>query len=488
MIQEEQNRIKRLGKIRKLGIDPYPTNVLRTHYCQEVKDNFDKLINKKNISLVGRLRLIRCHGKISFAQIEDGTGKIQICFRQDIVGKDDYEKFKNLIDVGDFLEVKGELFKTKKGEKTLLIKEYVLLTKTLLPLPEKWHGLVDIETRFRKRYLDLIANPKVKKIFKKRSLIIKLIREFFDQHGFIEVETPILQPIPGGANARPFVTHHNALDIDLYLRIAPELYLKRLIIGGFEKVYEIARCFRNEGIDFAHNPEFTQIEFYQAYANYKDLMKLTEEFMQFILENVEKKKKINYQGKEIDFSVPYPRITFRDALIRFAQIDIEKEKSKEQLLEIGQKYNLEIDPNWGKGKILDEIYKELVRPKIIQPTFLVDHPVELSPLAKRKKDNPNYVERFQLIVSGIEICNAFSELNDPLDQEKRFKEQQKLRELGDKEAQSYDKDFIEALKYGMPPTAGEGIGIDRLVAILCNVHNIKEIILFPTMRPINNNG
>lgn len=482
MIQEEKERIKRLKKLKELGIDPYPSFTSRSHVCKEVKDNFNKLL-KKNISLAGRLRLIRYHGKLTFVQIEDETGKLQICLRQDVLGNEKYKIFKTLIDIGDFLQVEGELFKTKKGEKTLLVKKYVLLAKALLPLPEKWHGLANVELRFRKRYLDLIANPEIKKIFEKRSLIIKLIRKFFNERGFIEVETPILQPIPGGANARPFVTHHNALDIDLYLRIAPELYLKRLIIGGFGKVYEIARCFRNEGIDYAHNPEFTQVEFYQAYTDYKQLMKLTEEFMQFILENVEGKREINYQGKKINFTPPYPKITFRDALIKFAQIDIEKEKTKEKLLKIAQKRNLEVNQNWGKGKILDEIYKELVRPKIIQPTFLIDHPVELSPLAKRKKDNPDYVERFQLIVSGLEICNAFSELNDPLDQEERFKEQQKLKELGDQEAQSFDEDFIEALKYGMPPTAGEGIGIDRLVAILSNVHNIKEVILFPTMRP-----
>jgi lysyl-tRNA synthetase class 2 len=352
-----------------------------------------------------------------------------------------------------------------------------------LPLPEKWHGLADIETRFRQRYLDLIANPEVKEIFKKRSLLIKLIREFFDTRGFLEVETPILQPIPGGANARPFVTHHNALDIDLYLRIAPELYLKKLIVGGFEKVYEIARCFRNEGIDWAHNPEFTQIEFYQAYADYNDLMKLTEDLMKFLVQKICGKLKINYQDKEIDFTPPYPKITYREALIKFTGIDLEEFKTREMLLTKAKNISLEVEKTWSRGKIIDEIFKELVRPKLINPTFIIDEPIELSPLAKKKPDNPNYVERFHFLVAGMEICNAYSELNDPLDQEERLREQEGARAVGEEEAQWFDEDFIEALKYGMPPTAGEGIGIDRLAAILANVRNIKEVILFPTMRP-----
>ena len=480
----EEDRLKKLKKIRELKINPYPARLKRTQEIINIRKNFDVLVKeKKEVVLVGRLRSIRTHGKISFADIEDGTGKLQICFREDIVGKENYKRFSDLIDVGDFLQIEGELFQTKRGEKTLLAKKYILLTKSLLSLPEKWHGLANVETRFRKRYLDLISNPKVKEIFKKRSLIIRLIREFFNQRAFIEVETPILQPISGGANAQPFITHHNALDIDLYLRIAPELYLKRLIVGGFEKVYEIARCFRNEGIDREHNPEFTQIEFYQAYADYNDLMKSTEALMKFLLENLGEKDSVQYQNEKINFKPPYPRKDFKNILLKETGIDIDQEKNLKELIEKARNLRVEIDDKWGRGKVIDEIYKKLVRPKIIQPTFLINHPIELSPLAKQIPDRPGYVERFQLIIAGTEICNAFSELNDPVEQEKRFNQEQKLANKGDKEAQKLDQDFIEALKYGMPPTAGEGIGIDRLTLILTNTYNIREVILFPTLRP-----
>lgn len=484
MTLQEPIRRQKLEKIIKEGIEAYPARTGRSLSCAEVKENFQKLAkSKKTIILAGRLVLVRGHGGATFAHLNDGTDKFQILLRKDVVGEKQHQFFKDLIDIGDFIEAEGTLFTTKTGEPTLEVKKFKLLTKSLLPLPEKWHGLADMEIRFRQRYLDLIANPEVKKIFEKRSLIIKTIRDFFDQQGFLEVETPILQPIPGGANARPFVTHHNALNIDLYLRIAPELYLKRLIVAGFEKVYEIARCFRNEGIDRAHNPEFTQIEFYQAYADYNDLMKLTENFMESVVKNVCDKLTIEYQGKKIDFTAPYPRITFREALIKYAGIDIEKLKTKELLIAETKKLGLEIDKIWSRGKILDEIFKELIRPKIVDPTFLLDHPIELSPLAKKKPDNPDYVERFQLLIAGMEICNAFSELNDPIDQEERFRQQQSLKEAGEEEAQNFDEDFIEALKYGLPPTAGEGIGIDRLAIILSDVHNIREVILFPTLRP-----
>ena len=474
MSGEEQERLKKLKEISKKGINPYPHVCQRTHICQRAVEDFDKLTKgKKEIVLAGRIKSIRSHGKAAFAHIDDGSGAIQVYFKEDLLGKEKYELFKNLIDIGDFIEVNGILFKTHKGEKTLQIQDWRLLAKTLLPLPEKWHGIRDKELKFRKRYLDLLANPETRELFNKRSLIIKTIRDFFDRHGFLEVETPILQPIPGGAAACPFVTHHNALDIDLYLRIAPELYLKRLIIGGYEKVYEISRCFRNEGIDYAHNPEFTQIEFYQAYVDYNDLMKLTEEFFKELLSKVPGKIK----------KPPYPKITFRDALIKYAQIDIKDYKTRDELAKKANELGLEIDKTFGHGKILDELYKERVRPKLIDPIFLIDHPVELSPLAKKHRDNPRYTERFQLLINGLEVCNAFTELNDPIDQEERFRQQQKLLERGDKEAQRLDLDFIEALKYGMPPTAGEGIGIDRLVAILTDQHSLKEVILFPTMKP-----
>jgi len=507
MINEEESRLKKLDQIKKQGIDPYLSQGDQISKIVEIQKNFDHWFQKERlVKMAGRIRSIRMHGKSCFAHLEDETGRFQIYLKYDLLGEEKYNFFVDLIDVGDFVSTEGKLFLTKKGEQTILVENYQLLTKSLLPLPEKWHGLSDIELRFRKRYLDLLANPEIKEIFQKRSLIIKLTRQFFDELGFIEVETPILQPIPGGANARPFVTHHHALDIDLYLRIAPELYLKRLIIGGFEKVYEIARCFRNEGIDRAHNPEFTQIEFYQAYADYQNLMTLTEKFLEFLLEKIEGKLEIEYQGEKIrtrpstssgqnivfskeenyiqkiNFKAPYTRLSFRQALIDFVQIDIEKFKTREQIATKAKNIGLKVDRSWGRGKILDELYKEFIRPKIIQPTFIIDHPIELSPLAKKKTDNPDYVERFQLIVAGMEVCNAFSELNDPLDQEERFREQQKMREAGDEEAHRIDYDFIEALKYGMPPTAGEGIGIDRLATILCNVHNVKEVIIFPTMR------
>lgn len=496
MTLQESIRRKKLEQIQKLGIEAYPARTGRNLSCAQVKTDFQKLAKaKKNVVLAGRLVLVRGHGGATFVHLNDGTDKFQILFRKDVIGEKEYIFFKDLIDIGDFIEAEGVLFTTKTGEPTLEVKKFKLLTKSLLPLPEKWHGLTDIETRFRQRYLDLIANPEVKKIFKKRSLLIKIIREFFDKRGFLEVETPILQSVPGGANARPFITHHNALDIDLYLRIAPELYLKRLIIGGFEKVYEISRCFRNEGIDRAHNPEFTQIEFYQAYADYNDLMKLTEDFMEFVVKKICGKLTIEYNGstsssrdktsspRKINFKPPYPRITYVEALNKFAGIDLEKLKTREMLLTKAKNIGLEVESNWSRGKIIDEIFKELVRPKLINPTFIIDHPIELSPLAKKKIDNPDYVERFQLLVAGMEICNTFSELNDPIDQEKRFREQERARASGEEEAQRLDKDFVEALKYGMPPTAGQGIGIDRLAAILFDVHNIKEVILFPTMKP-----
>lgn len=481
---EEKERIKKLKEITKKGIAPYPSLTRRTHTCAEAINQFEKLAKKKTrIILAGRIISIRLHGKASFAHIFDGTEKIQVYFKQDVLGKSDYDFFLDLLDIGDFIEARGTLFKTRRGEKTLEVLDFRLLAKALLPLPEKWHGIKDKELRFRQRYLDLVANPETREIFLKRSLAIKIIREFFEGRGFQEVETPVLQPIPGGAAATPFVTHHQALDIDLYLRIAPELYLKRLIVGGYEKVYEMARCFRNEGIDYAHNPEFTQIEFYQAYADYFDLMKLTEDFMKYLVPRITASLAIEYEGKKLNFKPPYPRITFRDALKKYAKIDIEALRDRGALARKAKSLGLEIAPSWSYGKILDELYKELVRPKLIGPIFLIDHPIELSPLAKRREDNPNYVQRFQLLVAGLEVCNGFSELNDPIDQEKRFREQQKLVERGEEEAQRLDLDFVEALKHGMPPTAGEGIGIDRLVAILTGQHSLKEVILFPTLRP-----
>lgn len=469
MSEEAIIRLEKLKAIKDAGINPYPAKSKRTSTNHEAVLNFKEWSKKnKKITLAGRLMSVRGHGGAMFADLKDESGKLQLHFRKDEIKDKDFKVFKDNIDIGDFIEVTGVLFETKRGEKTLRVKSLKLLTKTLLQMPEKWHGLSDVEIRYRKRYLDLIANDEVRLNFYTRSLIVKAIREFFDNENFIEVETPILQPMAGGAAAKPFITHHNALNTDFYLRIAPELYLKRLIVGGFEKVYEIARCFRNEGIDYSHNPEFTQVEFYQAYADYNDLMKLTEKLLPFILQKIGKKNIIEFQGEKINFKPPYPRITFRDAIKKYAKIDIEEHKVNAK----------------NRGKILDDLFKEHVRPKILNPTFITDHPVELSPLAKKKAENPKYVERFQLLLGkGTELTNAFSELNDPIDQEERFKEQQKAKKSGDEEAHPFDKDFIEALKHGMPPTAGFGMGIDRLAAILTDSHNIKEVIIFPTLKP-----
>jgi len=477
-----EERQKKLNNLLSLGMEAYPAKTRRTHTISQVKERFENLASKKvKVVLAGRAKLIREHGKATFVDLEDKE-KLQLYFRLDDLGEENYKLFLQVVDMGDFLEAEGTLFLTHMGEQTMRVENWRMLVKSLLPLPEKWHGLVDVETRFRQRYLDLVSNKDVKDIFFKRSLIVKYLREFFDHKGFIEVETPVLQVIPGGATAKPFITHHNALDLDLYLRVAPELYLKRLLVGGFEKVYEVARCFRNEGVDRAHNPEFTQIEFYEAYKDYNDFMNLTEKLLTFLFEKLKIDFLITYQGQKVNFAPPYPRISFRDAMKEYANIDLEEETEKSLKMK-AKEMGLSIEENWDFSKVLDEIFKEKVRAKIINPIFIIDYPIEISPLAKKTPNNPNYVERFQLIVAGLEICNAFSELNDPLDQRKRFEAQEALLEKGDEEAQRIDEDFITALEYGMPPAAGEGMGIDRLVAILSDVHNIKEVILFPTMRP-----
>lgn len=485
LTDERKARLLKLKEIKEQGVNPYPSTNKRTHTVIEVLNNFDKLIIKKKVvSLAGRLRSVRLHGGLSFSHLEDESGIIQIMVKKDVVGDKVYNFFKNLIDIGDFIRIKGTLFLTKTGEKTVVVESLKLLSKSLAPLPEKWHGLSDIEVRYRQRYLDLIANPQVRMIFKKRSAIIKTIHEFLEKEGFMEVETPILQPIPGGATARPFITHHNALDVNFYLRIAPELYLKRLIVGGFEQVYEIARCFRNEGIDWSHNPEFTQIELYKAYADYNDLMKFVEKFFLYLTKKINGgSTKIVYEKNQIDLAPLYERITFRDILMKLANCDIEKYPDRDGMAQKARELGLEILPSDDRGKIMDEIFKKVVRPKIIKPTFVINHPLELSPLAKKIYDDPRYVERFQLIVGGIELINAFSELNDPIDQHERFMTQEAQRESGDMEAMRIDKDFINALEHGMPPTAGLGMGIDRLTALLTNSHNIKEVILFPTLKP-----
>ncbi|MDO8509722.1 MAG: lysine--tRNA ligase, partial [bacterium] len=433
----------------------------------------------------GRIMTKRDMGRLCFCNLRDDSERLQIAVSEKEIGKEDYKFFVKNFEMGDFISVSGPIFTTHAGEISVMVKKYSIISKTLLPLPEKFHGLNDIEVRYRQRYLDLIANDDSLKIAKVRSVLVREVRNFFDNLGFYEVETPVLQTLYGGAMARPFVTHHNALDIPLYLRIAPELYLKRLIVGGFEKVYEVAKCFRNEGIDNNHNPEFTQIEFYWAYADYNKLMDLMEQLIPTLIQKAGLPLKCTIDNKEVDFTPPYPRRTMRDIIKEYAKIDIENYPDQVSLFNKAKELKVEgIDPKAGRGKLVDDIYKQYARPYIVNPIFMTDHPVELSPLAKKCADDPRYTERFQLLcVGGNELCNAFSELNDPIDQEERFKEQARLGEAGDEESMPYDTDFIEALKHGMPPTAGLGMGIDRLVKLLMNADNLKEVILFPTLKP-----
>ncbi len=482
-IKEDAVRLERLNHLRSLGINAYPSH---TEEKMAIKEAL-LAPEKTEVKIAGRLVSKREMGKISFSHIKDESGKIQVVFSEKELGKDSYKLFTKYFDLGDFLHVSGEIFTTHKGELSILVKNYTLLTKTLLPLPEKFHGLADIETRYRQKYLDLIANEDSMKIAKTRSLVVREIRNYFDSKGFFEVETPVLQSLYGGAAAKPFKTHHNALDIPLYLRIAPELYLKRLIVGGFEKVYEIAKCFRNEGIDNNHNPEFTQIEFYWAYADYNDLMNLIEDFLPKVIRAAGLPLKFQVQDQEVDFTPPYPRKTMRELIKQYAKIDIEEFPDQKSLYAKVKKMNIDgVDESTGYGKMVDEIYKTFARPKIVNPVFMIDHPVELSPLAKRKTDDPKYVERMQLVcVGGNELCNGFSELNDPLDQESRFKDQERLHEAGDEESMPYDEDYVTALKHGMPPTAGLGMGIDRLIKLLVDAPNLKEVILFPILKPEN---
>ena len=424
----------------------------------------------------------RVHGKAGFADLQDFEGKIQLYFKIDTLGKESYKVFEKLLDVGDIIGVEGFVFRTHKGELSVWVEKFTVLTKSLRPLPHVWFGLKDIERRYRERYVDLILNPEVKETFVKRSRIIKEIRKFLNSKGFIEVETPMLHQIAGGAAARPFITFHNALGINLYLRIAPELYLKRLIVGGFEKVYEIGKVFRNEGVDRFHNPEFTMVEWYWAYADYKDNMKLVEELIRHLVKTVHGKLKIVFQGKEIDFSKPFKVITLIDALKEYAGIDI-MNKSRDDLVNIAEQHGLEVKKDATKGELITSLFEELVQHKLIQPTFVIDHPVDVSPLAKRKKDDPTLTERFELYIAGLEVVNAYTELNDPIDQRERFLEQMEKRAKGDEEAHMMDEDFLRALEYGMPPTSGVGIGIDRLVMILTDSPSIRDVILFPTLRP-----
>ncbi len=488
MLEEiRKARLQKLEAIKFAGFNPYPEKSRRGESIGDVLRGFAKLRKSaKIVSVCGRLRALRGHGGIFFGDIQDESGKIQVLFAKDRFK--DFAFFEKNLDVGDFLEISGKVFKTKAKEKTVEIAEAKILAKSLMPLPEKWHGLQDIEERFRKRYLDLIMNPEVRPKFEVRFLLVREIRNFLDGSGFLEVETPILQPIPGGATARPFKTHLNALDMDLYLRVAPELYLKRLLVGGFEKIYEIGRCFRNEGMDASHNPDFTMLELYWAYRDYAELMVFTEKMFGYLItkiklqsQKIRNKFKIRFQGETLNFKPPYPRTEFAQLLKKYAKVDYDKSDYK-SLLGAAALLKLEIKDLKTKAEAADEIFKKVVRPKIVQPTFVVNHPKELSPLAKQNEKDPQAVSRFQLVAAGMEIVNAFSELNDPREQARRFQEQEKARAVGSAEAQRHDADFIEALEYGMPPAAGLGLGIDRLALILTDSHNVREVILFPTMK------
>ncbi|MBC7231644.1 MAG: lysine--tRNA ligase [Chloroflexi bacterium] len=483
---QREQRLEKLTALRAAGVEPYPARFSCTHSVAQALHVFTSSEGSAESPVVrtaGRIMSIRVMGKASFAHIMDGSGRIQIYIRQDEVGEQAYEFFLKMFDLGDFIGVEGPLFRTRTGEITIRVQSFQMLAKALRPLPEKWHGLTDVELRYRQRYLDLLANERVRRTFITRTRIVSAIRRFLDERGFLEVETPILQPIYGGAAARPFVTHHNALDCDFYLRISDELYLKRLIIGGLERVYEIGRDFRNEGISTKHNPEFTQIEVYQAYADYHEMMRLTEELWSTVAHEVLGTTTITYQGHEINLTPPWRRWPMREAIKEATGIDIAIHTDLESLRQQIQERRLELDikPTWGKQ--IEELFKEYVEPNLIQPTFILDYPLDISPLAKKKPDAPGLVERFEFFIGGLECGNAFSELNDPLEQRERFEMQWQQLQEGDAEAHPMDEDWIRAMEYGMPPTGGLGFGIDRMTMLFTDNPSIREVILFPALKP-----
>jgi lysyl-tRNA synthetase class 2 len=487
LIDQELVRKEKLEKLVSEGIEIFPHDVEKTHSVFEVVSNFASLTKetleeqKVKVAVPGRILSIRRMGRATFFHISDSQNKLQAYLREDIVGKKNYGLF-SLFDIGDIISVEGLLFKTKTGELTIQAQKFSFLAKSLHPLPEKWHGLQDVELRYRKRYLDLIMNPEVRKIFQLRCTMISETRKFFDQRGYLEVETPMMQPIPGGALARPFKTYHNALGIDLYLRIAPELYLKRLTVGGLEKVYEINRNFRNEGISSEHNPEFTMLEFYEAYSDYHDLMELTEELINSLCQTLLGKEEAVFGEQTISFKRPWKRLKFQDALVQHSGIAPSRFDDQKGIMEIASNLTPE-KKVMTYGKALDIIFDKNVKPNLVQPTFVINPPKIVSPLAKSSREDPDEAERFELVIAGMEIANAFSELADPEEQQKRFEQQAAERKKGVEEAHWIDRDYINALEYGLPPTAGEGIGIDRLVMIFANKRSIREVILFPLLRP-----
>ena len=481
-----QQRFKKLAEISAMGKQPYAGRFsvtasaegLLAAHASRTKEELER--ERVSATIAGRIVALRSFGKAAFCHVQDGSGRIQLYFQKNTLGEELFSLFKKL-DIGDFIGVSGFLFRTKTDELTLDVERFELLAKSLRPLPEKWHGLTDVEIRYRQRYVDLIVNPDVKRVFVARTKIVQAIRSFLNARGYLEVETPMMQSIPGGATARPFRTHHNALDMDLFLRIAPELYLKRLLVGGFERVYEINRNFRNEGISTRHNPEFTMLEFYTAYADYRDLIEMTEQMISSVAQDVLGTTTVEYDGHAIDLAPPWKRITFLDSL-REAGVPDDVLASEDKARDYAKKLGSGLKGGEPLGKIWNEIFEALVEPKLIQPTFVTDYPTDISPLSKKRVDDPNFVERFELFVVGREMANAFSELNDPVDQKERFLKQVSEREAGDDEAHQMDDDFIRALEFGMPPAAGEGIGIDRLVMLLTGSPSIRDVILFPQMK------
>ncbi len=489
VIEQDINKLQqikrdKLSELVAKGEDPFvETKYDVDSYSLDIVNNFEEMEGKE-VSLAGRIMTKRLMGKAAFFNIIDKQGQIQAYIRKDGVGEDTFAKFKTF-DIGDIVGFKGTVFKTKKGEISVKVSSIILLSKCLRVLPEKYHGLKDTDTRYRQRYLDLIVNPEVKDTFVKRSEIIKEIRNFLDGRSYIEVETPVLHTVPGGAAARPFNTHHNALDMDIHIRISLELYLKRLIVGGMDRVYEMGRVFRNEGLSVRHNPEFTLLELYEAYTDYYGMMELTESLIKHLAKEVIGSDKVEYDGHVIDLGKDFDKLTMVDAIKKYADIDFEQYLDDESCKKLADEKEVHIEKHFKRGEIINAFFEEFVEDKLIQPTFIMDHPVEISPLAKRKPEDERYTERFELFITSREIANAFSELNDPIDQRRRFEYQEELRKLGDEEANKIDEDFLTALEYGMPPTGGLGIGIDRLVMLLTNSYSIRDVLLFPTMKPLS---
>ena len=484
----DQHRLEKCNKLREMGLNPYVNSHIISSPISDILERFSKeddvLPENEEFSAAGRILAKREFGKTAFLTIRDRSGIIQVYIKKALLSENDFEVY-TLSEVGDFIGVQGTLFRTKTGELTIRAFQYRLLTKALRDLPEKFHGLKDVETRYRQRYLDLIVNNDVKDVFIKRSQIIKEIRDFFTNHGFIEVETPMMHSLVGGAAAKPFITHHNALDMSLYLRIAPELYLKRLVVGGIERVFELNRNFRNEGVDTKHNPEFTMIEWYMAYADYNILMDMIEELVTHLAKKINKSEKLEYGDLTIDLTRPWARLTMAQAIEKYGNISQDEISTYEKAKQVAQNLKITVDASWGQGRMVSEIFEAVAEEKLINPTFIIDYPKEISPLSKSKENNPELTDRFELFVAGMELSNGFNELNDPIDQKERFQKQVDSRNAGDEEACMMDEDYIRALEYGLPPTAGAGMGIDRLVMLLTNKQSIRDVLLFPYMRNID---